>query len=85
MRSKLIGLGVVYLVGGLIVMLVSARVFSDAYLWCGPVLWLLVFGVLQWRMLRCPTCGQYVLTYPDGSYHGFPETECLKCGEPLNR
>ena len=67
-----------YLIGGLILLVLTFQRFSVL-----PVfVWFLAFGVLQFLLLRCPSCGALAIRTKRGAYVPWTDTACRFCGKP---
>jgi hypothetical protein len=81
LRDKTALFGVTYLVGGLLVMYVSFRL-SGRFLVLPILVWFLVFGLLQFVILRCPSCGALAIRTKRGAYIPWTGTVCRYCNRP---
>jgi hypothetical protein len=67
-----------YMVGGLVLGALSFQRFGVL-----PVfVWFLAFGILQFVLLRCPTCGALGIRRNRGAYVPWTGTACRFCGKP---
>ena len=67
-----------YLAGGFVVMYLSIRP-SGRLLILPLLLWFLAFGLLQFRILRCPFCGELAIRTKRGLYVPATGSVCRYC------
>jgi len=80
MQAKMILFAVAYLVGGLVVMVLS--VGGQGPILIVPILvWFLVFAVAQFYLFKCPHCGKLAwLKWNGWLATPFVGSSCDKCG-----
>ena len=70
-----------FLVGGLVGVSIGSALVSMREVLPFVLLWFAVFGVLQFFLLRCPSCGKPSFVSPKG-WSALPGTSCRYCRKP---
>lgn len=72
---------ITYVLGGLVIMIVSYRFFDSNIFIVPVILWFLGFGLSQFFIFRCPSCRKLAIKTPGGAYVPWIGSHCKSCGK----